>query len=203
MTNYDFYPSAIKVKHIAIIGIITFSLSVPAYAAGGWSNENTPWQFESNADKANKMLVLDVMEKKKGGYYDGFKTVTNITNNIDKQINCQFQPTAKANESQIAQTAQTSSPQAPVSANSNSDSAGNSYSKAGDEQNSSTDTNRQNNTGSVSASVDHSPSSANGGVINAGNGQTSQSGHSTQSNSGHQSVTTNGGQACEFRGALN
>ena len=52
-------------------------LNAPAALANGWF-ESRPWQFQTSADRANNALLLDMIERKRGGFYDGFSTT--ITN---------------------------------------------------------------------------------------------------------------------------
>ncbi len=85
-----------------------FLASTAQSFANGWY-ESRPWQFDTSADKANKAAVLDMIERKKGGYYDGFSTTINNNNysntNIGTQINCNNVADAVGNQATNSQVA--------------------------------------------------------------------------------------------------
>src|SRR3954468_18739050 len=85
-------------------------IALPAAANG--LGENGSWQFQTSQDKVNKGAVLDLIERKKGGFYDSFKTTVNNNNitNIDKQFNCSLGATTTGNAGSNGMTATTSSP---------------------------------------------------------------------------------------------
>lgn len=101
-------------QSIALIMTATTCLSGTAQANG--LTENRPWQFESPHDKLAKANVLDVIERKKGGFYDGF--ITYNTTNIGTQINCSNGSSTNANiaDNRQAGAAPTSAPQNATSA---------------------------------------------------------------------------------------
>ncbi len=67
-------------------------LAAPAHANN--YGESYGWQFKTSADRANQALVLDLMEKRRGGYYQA----PNYTTNIDRQYNCGVTANAVGNE---------------------------------------------------------------------------------------------------------
>ncbi|RYG05618.1 MAG: hypothetical protein EON92_20740, partial [Burkholderiales bacterium] len=153
--------------------------AAPALANG--IGENGAWQFQTNADKVAKGAIVDLVERKRGNYYNSFQNVNHITNTtfIDRQFNCGVTATSSGNSGSNGMTANTSSPTV-------------------------------NNTGSTSASTSAN-SASNGlsgtlpsGVINgtsvlgaAGAGQLSN----TQSNAGSLSAGVSGSASNAVTGA--
>lgn len=184
-------------------------LATALFAAGtsaqaqGWLGESTPWQFQSSADRANRALVNDLVEKKKGGYYDAFKS-TYITN-IDRQVNCNFQPTSAGNSSATDQNSQVASPQLDVSAGNDASSAGSSSQSSDNLGRGGVANNNQSNSGAISSGIDGSPSSNTMAPINSDNAHGSQDMQVAQNNSGNQSTSVSGSSACNFAsgGAIN
>ena len=68
----------------ALVCVTGVFLAAPSFANG--LLENRSWQFQTSADKANKAFVLDLIEKKKGGFFDGFNNFN--TTNIGTQVFC-------------------------------------------------------------------------------------------------------------------
>ncbi len=191
-------------KHSSIYLATALLAAASGAHAQGWLGESTPWQFQTSADRANRALVNDLVEKKKGGYYDSFKS-TYITN-IDRQVNCNFQPTSAGNSSATDQANNVASPDVNAS-------AGNSASSLGSEH-SSTDnlgrggnstSNNQSNTGAITSGVDGSPSSTTMAPINSANSNGQQDMQVAQNNSGSQTTSVSGSSACQFSssGAIN
>ena len=96
--------------------------AAPAIHAQGWLGETVPWQFQTSADRANRALVNDLIEKKKGGYYDSFQS-TYITN-IERQVNCNFQPTSAGNSNSSNQASRVASPDVNASTGNSASSRG-------------------------------------------------------------------------------
>lgn len=199
------------IPRLVLIGLgLVFAAMTPIAHAQVWAIEGLPWQFESSADKANKAVVLDIIERKKGGYYDSFRTTNYITNttNIERQYNCGV--TANATGS-AADSAQGSTVSSPVTSNTSGNylsSTGNTSStgaiensvrgRAGADMGSAGASTDQSNTGAVSAGVRGSPSDARSGRINAGGGRSSQALNVNQSNTGTQTASLSGATGCEF-----
>ncbi|KAA0889400.1 hypothetical protein [Pusillimonas sp. ANT_WB101] len=187
---------------LSCLGLLC-AAAAPVVHAQVWAFEGLPWQFESSADKANKAGVLDIMERKKGGYYDSFQTTNYITNttNIQRQYNCGV--TANATGS-MADSAQGSTVSSPVTTNTSGNyltSTGNTSSTGAMDSfgpgsaGASTD---QSNTGAVSAGVKGSPSDASSGQIHAGSGTSSQALNVNQTNTGSQTASLSGSTGCAF-----
>ena len=161
-------------------------LSTPALANN--VGENWAWQFDTSADKVNKAAVLDMLEKKKSGYYSPPTYITNI----ERQYNCNVSATATGNEgtnTNIANSPTTSGPSSSATGNDNTTDIGG---WRGDAQAS----NDQNNGGDVKASVE-------GSVSASVSGSPDQALNSTQTNSGDQSASVDGSTACHFANVLN
>jgi hypothetical protein len=167
-----------------IVGL--FALGVPSVALANNYGESLGWQFKTSADRANQAAVLDMIEKRRGGYYAAPVYNTNIA----RQVNCSITATATGNTG--TQTALANSPSV----------TGASSSATGND--STTDV-----SGGRSAGVDGSQ--ANSGSVRSGvTGSTDTNVHgvawqalnSTQANSGTQSASVERSNACAF-GALN
>jgi hypothetical protein len=179
---------------VAVIGA-AFAAFTGTACANGWY-ESRGWQFETSADKANKSAVLDMIERKKGGYYDGFSTTiqNNNTTNIGTQINCNNLAQATGNEAQNGQTA--NSPAVNNSADTNSSANGNAADN-GAGQDGGKIGNDQDNSGDISSGVDGSTSSSSGPI---NGGPSDQALNNTQDNSGNQTATLNDSTACDMDG---
>lgn len=182
---------------ISVLAICAIPATVDANGLG----ESRPWQFRTSADRANLAGVADVVEKKKGGYYDGFTTVVNQTSttNIGTQVNCNNVANATGNIADNAQGG--NAPQTSVSGDIAADGSGNT---ATDQSNGDTgtdagSTNSQTNDGSVTASVSGSDLTARSGTIQ--NGGTDNLLNNTQDNSGSQTATISGSEACNMAGS--
>jgi hypothetical protein len=192
---------------ISIGGIALVSLPAAANGLG----ENGSWQFNTTQDKVNKGAIVDLIERKKGGYYDSFKTTINNTNitNIDKQFNCSVGATTTGNAGSNSTTASTSSPSvsnpSTTSAGTTANTASNGVSQSGlmgvivaglgTPPQGVVDSN-QSNSGSLSSGVSGSSTNSTTGAISADGGRTDQALNSLQSNSGTQTASIAGSTAC-------
>jgi len=82
-------------------------------ALGNGQFENRSWQFDTPNDKIAKATLLDLREKKEGGFYDSFdvnNTFNNITNIDGDQINCNLTASAIGNSGANSASGQSSSP---------------------------------------------------------------------------------------------
>lgn len=92
---------------VASLGLGALALLSSSAQANGFG-ENTPWQFSTANDRIARANTVDLIERKKGGYYDSFQVnnTYNITNTTDingDQINCYQQATTTGNSgSQLA-----------------------------------------------------------------------------------------------------
>ncbi len=67
-------------------------------AWGNGQEENRSWQFRTTGDRLNNAYVLDIIQRKKNGYYDNLDTTNNYTTNFaGDQINCTVQASATGN----------------------------------------------------------------------------------------------------------
>lgn len=163
--------------------------------------ENRPWQFQTTADKANKTAVLDLIEKKRGGYYDGFNTIVTTTYNIGSQVNCSNGANATGN---IATNGQAGlSATASGDPNISADSSGNNDTTTAQADGAGTGTptqsGSQDNSGAIDSSV--GGSSINSGLGSVTNGDTSQALNNDQNNSGNQTAGVDSSTACNMDGA--
>lgn len=175
--------------------VVTLSVGAGAALANGWM-ESRPWQFETSADKANKAGVLDLIERKKGGYYDGFSNTINNTTNIGTQVNCNNVADAKGNEAGNTQTS--NSPTVDNKAGIDSTATGNASDNANDDGTGGGIANDQDNTGAITSGVDNSSTSTSSGPINVGDSK--QRLKNTQTNSGDQTASVTGSTACDMSG---
>lgn len=178
---------------------IALCITGPAQAQG-WTSEGTPWQFQTSADRVNKAVVNDMLEKKKGGYYDAFQVNNQYqyATTIERQVNCNFTPSSSGNASSLGQDASASSPNAPGSSGNTSGATGNSNASSGSLNQGGAVASDQSNTGQVRAGVSASTSSTQMAPINAADGRNQQDASVSQVNSGSQSTTVSGSSACAF-----
>lgn len=179
--------------------ISTFVVATGAHANG--LGESRPWQFETPHEKSAKANVVDVIERKKGGFYDGFRTVVYNTTNIGSQINCSNGASTNANiaDNQQAGAAPTSAPQNTSAATSLGSS--NSIEPSGSGVSAGTDTvnNDQANSGALNAYVDDTKVSSSLSGVDIG--KTDQDLNNSQSNSGTLSSQVSDSVACAMDGA--
>lgn len=187
MIRISFFPAA-------LVAAVLFT--APSALANGWL-ESRPWQFDTSADKANKALLLDMIERKRGGFYDGFSTtVNNYSNtNIGTQINCANTADATGNEAGNSQLA--NSPDVDNTASIDSGATGNDADNS-TEGGGSDVGNAQDNSGSVSSDVADSNTSSTVGPINAGSSR--QDLTNRQENSGDQHASVTDSTACDMTG---
>jgi len=86
-------------RHVLLTGALVLSFSASAW--GNAFDESRPYRFPTTGDRFNNAYTLDIIEKKKGGFYDGFNTTNNntyITNHNGDVINCTVQASAIGNQ---------------------------------------------------------------------------------------------------------
>lgn len=157
-----------------------------APAAANNYGESLGWQFQTSADRVNQAALLDLITKRRAGWY----AAPIYTTNIARQYNCSIAPVATANssgQSAVANSPTVTGASATSTGNGSSASAG--PGPAGSIQNG------QSNSGTIDSGVIGSTSSIAGGTA-------SQALNSSQSNSGNQYASVAGSSACAF-GALN
>ncbi len=182
------------------VGLLTAATQAHAQ---GWLGESVPWQFQTSADRANRALVNDLVEKKKGGYYDAFKS-TYITN-IERQVNCNFQPTSAGNSSAADQANNVASPVTNASSGTSASSTGSSSESRDNLGRGGVANNNQSNSGPISSGVQGSPSTTTTAPINSDRSNGQQDMQVAQNNSGSQTTNVSGSSACQFSssGAIN
>lgn len=202
-----------KTRILLAVASAVLGLGMQPATANGLG-ENGSWQFQTSADKVNKGAVLDLIERKKGGYFDSFKTNINNTNitNIDKQFNCSVGATTTGNAGSNGMTASTSSPTTSNTGTTSSGTTANTASNGvgqngfgsvlvagaggvGMPPQGVVDSN-QANSGTLSSGVSGSSTNATTGAISADGGRTDQALNSLQSNSGTQTASIQGSTAC-------
>ena len=190
----------------ALAAAITISavMGTSGSAVANGFGENRPWQFADPSDRNARAATLDLIERKQGGFYDGFDT-----NNFNENFNCTGSaPNALANQNTQVADATTSSPDTGSTANTDSSATGNqSEHYASNSPNAATGAplngparqNNQANSGQVnsaaSSSVDNTV-----GDIDASGGQSNQALNSDQANSGTVTASADGGVGCNFYG---
>ncbi len=183
-------------RHLAaLLCALAGHAAAPAFANG--IGENQTWQFQTGAEKSTRAAAVDLMERKRGGYYHAFQTVNHITNNtqIERQYNCSQTATSAGNGGTNGMSASTSSPgvsnAGTTSAASNANTATNALGAdalpgwpgtSGDLRNA------QTSSGTLASGVNGSYTSASTGAISAGGGRSDQVLNSSQSNLGSQQL---------------
>lgn len=171
-------------RAIACVALLSGLACSPAVANN--YGENLGWQFRTSADRVNQAALLDLIAKRRGGWY----AAPVYTTNVARQYNCSIAPAATANssgQSAVANSPTVTGASATSTGNGSSASAG-SGSGGGVE-------NGQSNSGSIDSGVVGSTHSVAGGTA-------SQALNASQSNSGNQYASVEGSSACAF-GALN
>jgi hypothetical protein len=187
---------ALKIVGVAVISFGLAHASLPAAANG--LGENSPWRFRTDFERAARAAVVDLIERKQGGYYDGFTTVVNnvTTNNVGTQINCNNGASAIGNEADngIAGNA----PTVDVGADNSATSVGNNNSSTVPGEGGQIGSN-QDNSGAVSSGADGNVTDISTGNVNGGN--TDAVLNNDQVNSGNQSASVSNSTACGMDGA--
>ena len=185
-----------KKNLMMVVMLVVYPLAVEANGL----SESRPWQFQTTGDKANKAAVVDLIERKKGGFYDGFNTYTYI----GSQVNCTNSANATANIAENGQagprTEANGQPtiEAVTQANADSTSAGvNGPLLTTDDTIS--QTGNQSNSGDQATDVTESILDTSLGSVR--NGSTQQDIANDQFNSGNQDAAIDTSTACNFAGA--
>lgn len=187
------------------LSVIAVATLIPGALFANGLYENRSWQFDTSADKANKAAIADMIERKRGGYYDGFDTNVYNTNttNIGTQINCNNVADATGNVADNTQdgSAATATPASTIGADATGNEASFDTDSSGTATTDGTDggTSDQDNTGDVSAEVVDSDSTTTVSDINVGD--SAQDLLNTQDNSGDQYATIEASTACDLDGA--
>lgn len=99
-------------RHVLLASALILGFSAGAF--GNAFDESRPYRFPTSGDRFNNAFTLDIIEKKKGGFYDGFDTTNNnnntfITNQNGDVINCTVSASAIGNQHLPQMTATTGS----------------------------------------------------------------------------------------------
>ncbi|VVT18124.1 conserved hypothetical protein [Roseovarius sp. EC-SD190] len=193
--------SMIKLELLRTGALAGVAACAPILALANGYLENRPWQFQTTTDRANKAVVLDLIERKKGGFYDGFTTNIHNETNIGSQINCNNNANATGNIADNGQagpnTESNGTPSISAEGIGNTDSG-----TAADDPSSSgstTQTSDQTNSGEVVATIGNSSIENSFGDV--ANGVTDQALNNTQDNSGSQTAGVDGSTACNMEGS--
>lgn len=176
-----------------VVGLVMLGQS--AFANG--FRESSSWQFETSSDKTNKAAIADVVERKKGGFYDGFDTnVTNYnTTNIGTQINCNNSLSAAGNIADNRQVG--NAPNLDGGSRVQSSAAGNQNSASSDAE-ATAGTSSQENTGTIGSTTSGNNISGRASASLGGNDQALDN---RQDNSGNQTATQTDSLACDTSGS--
>ncbi len=178
---------------MSIRGIVVASLmcmTVADRVAANGLGENFSWQFQTQADRANRAFIEDLRLKRKSGYYAA--PIYNTT--IERQYNCNVSSAATGNSGTNSTLAAT-----PATSGNSGSALGNNSQTAVDQAGLTANaalTEDQVNSGHVGASVRGNVSS------NVEDNQTWQALNSDQQNTGNQTASIDGSTACAF-GVLN
>jgi hypothetical protein len=199
-------PCAFTTASVAVAALLAFG--GPAHANG--LGENGSWQFQTTQDKVNKGAVVNLIERKKGGYYDAIKTTVNNTTYIDRQYNCSVSAGTTGNSGSNGMVANASSPtisnSGSTSSNTSANSATNGVAQTGLDgvlvaslgtPPAGSIGNDQANSGNLSSGVNGSNTNTSSGPVTATDGRNDQVLNSAQTNSGSNlSSTVTGSTAC-------
>ncbi len=182
-------------------------LLVAAQSRANGYGESASWGFQTNQDKVNKAYVLDMIEKKKNGYYNAIKSTYNYNTYIDKQVNCTLSAVTNGTSGANGLDASTSSPVLNNTGTTSASGAANSASN-GLSQSSLTgvfNTNAtppgsissgQSSSGALNSSISGASNSASTGQVAASGGTTDQVLNSQQTNSGVLTSSISASSAC-------
>jgi hypothetical protein len=172
----------------------------PEIAGASGLGESRPWQFQTTGDKANKAAVVDLIERKRGGFYDGFNTYTYI----GSQLNCTNSANATANIAENGQAGPRteSNGQPTIESITQANAASTSADVNGPLQ-TTDDTVSQDGQQSNSGDqlTDVSENFLDTGLGSVRNGSTQQDIENDQFNSGNQDAAIDTSTACNFAGA--
>ena len=195
------------VRFAPLLALCACLATVGGAHANGFG-ENGAWQFQTQQDRVHKGTVLDMIERKKAGYYDAMRPNYNYTTYIDHQVNCTVSANTTGNTGSNATTASTSSPTVTSSGATNSSTSANSATNGQAQSGlsgilvsdsglipSGAVENAQSNTGALNSSVSGSPTSSTTGPVSTG-GTSEQVLNSQQTSSGTLTASISGSTAC-------
>lgn len=180
-----------------ILGAATALCISASYSYANGFGESSPWQFATSADQSVNLATTDLMERKKGGFYDGFSTVvysTTVTN-IGSQVNCSNVASAVGNEAANSQAGNAISNA--LDGVVGADAVANTSST--DQVGGGSNTGTQTNDGTLNSSVTGSDVTLSAGA--ASNGNNANDILNTQDNSGNQTAGVDSSTACDMTGS--
>ena len=175
------------------LSLVIYLLSAGISLANGYG-ESSPWQFESSAEIQAKGYLLDVRERKAGGYYNSFEN-TYVTN-IGTQINCSVTSSATGNLATNSQAG--NAPSVNNEASILASAHGNDASANQNDEGIGATTNDQTNSGAVTGQVQGVDSSTSGSNVT---GSSDNALENVQDNSGNQTASTDNSVGCAMPGA--
>lgn len=157
--------------------------SMPQGSFANNYSESLGWQFRTTADQVYQAAVLDMVQKRRSGFYAAPTYVTNIA----RQANCTVAATATGNSS-----SQGAAANSPSTTGAGSTASGNASSSDLDDggTRAAIDTS-QGNSGTVSSAV-------NGNTTVTAHGSAQQALNATQTNGGDQMASIHSSNACAF-----
>ena len=182
----------ITLRFTSLAARLSLCVAMPVAANG--PGENIHWQFETSTDKANKAIVMEMIQKRKNGYYAPPVYYTTI----ERQYNCNLNATSKGNEgtnTNLANSPSTAGATSIAKGNESVTSVGGGAAGGGSSPQGSAVNGNQSNSGSVGSNV-------KGQTTTSVDGKAWQALNSDQANSGDQTASVNNSSACTF-GTLN
>jgi len=199
-----------RLRH-AFLVLAAATLSVPTPALSNGVGQNTPWVYDTAADKQVKLIVADAVARRKGGFYDGFDVNNSYNTYIYRQVNCSVSSSSTGNSGLTVADATTSSPVLNNASSTSSSTAANSASNAlpgagvnglllasaGELGAAGVLNNEQASSGVLNSGVSGSTSTSATGPVAAGGGQNSQVVNSEQKSEGVSNSVISGSIACD------
>jgi len=185
---------SLTVRALLVVATNFAASAVPVQAMANGFGESGPWQFATPAERQTNAQIADMLERRNGGYYDGFQTTVNNVTNIGTQVNCNNVADANANTATNSQ--QANSPTVELASGITSGAIGNENSETQPGGNGSSS--EQTNSGTIGSSISGSDGSVHSGAIETGNSAQEVGNH--QANSGNQSAQINDSTACALNG---
>jgi len=188
-----------------VLGVLSLLMTMQVQANG--YGESGSWGFQTQQDKVNKAYVLDMIEKKRNGYYNAIKSTYNYNTYIDKQVNCSLSSVTTGTSGSNGLQASASSPVLNNTGTTSTSAAANSASN-GLSQSSLTGvfntnatppgslSNAQSSSGALNSSISGASNTASTGQVAANGGTTDQVLNSQQSNSGVLTSSISASTAC-------
>lgn len=195
----------------AFLVVAAASMAAPTPALSNGVGQNTPWVYDSAADKQVKLIAADAIARRKGGFYDGFDVNNSYNTYIYRQVNCSVSSSSTGNSGLTTAGATTSSPVLNNASSTSSTTAANAASNAlpgaglnglllasaGELGATGVLNNEQASSGVLNSGVSGSTSTSTTGPLAAGGGQTSQVVNSEQKSEGVINAVVSGSVACD------